>query len=93
MTEETTKPENSTELGGRADSVVMLPELRPDLRDFEKLAGISVDVLVKVDGFECHSIGRYLHGLKEWQVNNVSGGPPKVIEWWPLPEFGTGNAT
>jgi hypothetical protein len=70
-----------------------LPEIRKDLREFEKQAGISVYVIVRVKGFKDHNIGRYLHGLEEWQVYGHGGEPPEVIEWWPLPEFGTGEPT
>lgn len=67
------------------------PPRRADLRDFEKLAGISDDVLVRVRGFSGHSIGRYVHGSEEWQVNGFGGSPPDVEEWWPLPKKGTGT--
>lgn len=68
----------------------MFPEVREDLKDFEKLAAISVDVLVRVEGFKDKNIGRYIHGTECWQVNGWSGNP-KVIEWWPLPENNTGT--
>jgi hypothetical protein len=75
------------------ERLVMLPPLRPDLRDFEKQAGISVDVLVKVKSFSNIVIGRYLYGLSNWQVNGVCGyhTPEEVEEWWPMPELGTGT--
>lgn len=68
-----------------------LPEKRDDLKDFEKAAGLSVDVIVSVKDFRCLYIGRYIYGIKQWQVNNWSGYHV-IIEWWPLPEIGTGNA-
>lgn len=67
-----------------------LPALRPDLRDFEKAAGISVDVIVRLKNSEHKTIGRYIHGVTEWQVNGWTGSP-EVVEWWPLPETGTGE--
>lgn len=76
----------------QTELLINLPPLRPDLRDFEKQAGISVDVLVSVGGSSCVTIGRYLHGVKEWQANGFGGnGFTKVTEWWPLPEAGTGT--
>lgn len=68
-----------------------LPVLRDDLRGFEKAAGLSVDVLVKAEKWGNIMIGRYIHGLGEWQLNNVSGDPPVITEWWYVPEIGTGN--
>lgn len=67
-----------------------LPPLRDDLKDFEKAAGISVDVLVRAGGWCGICIGRYLHGIGEWQLNHING-IAKVYEWWPMPEDGTGN--
>lgn len=63
----------------------LLPPVRTDLRDFEEAAQISVDVLVKVKNHASFSLGRYIHGLGEWQVNNMGGDAPDVTEWWPLP--------
>lgn len=63
------------------------PELRDDLRDFEKAAGISVDVLVRIGNTV--AVGRYLHGIGEWQAGWLNNA--KVSEWWPLPEARTGN--
>lgn len=67
-----------------------LPEKRDGLADFEKSGGLSVDVIVKVKGFRDLTIGRYIHGLEQWDINNWSGYLV-VIEWWPLPKIGTGN--
>lgn len=67
-----------------------LPPVRDDLRDFEKLAQISVDVLVRIEGFASKAIGRYIHGAEAWQVDGWSGNPT-VVEWWPLPENETGH--
>ncbi|WP_210498772.1 hypothetical protein [Vibrio crassostreae] len=66
------------------------PEVRDDLRDFEKLAAVSIDVLVHVKGFQNPMVGRYIHGAQEWQVDGIHG-TPTVIEWWLLPEKGTGT--
>lgn len=68
-----------------------LPEIKSDLREFEKEAGISVDVICRVAGFAGVWIGRYIHGCECWQVNGMSGDEPLVLEWWTLPEEGTGN--
>lgn len=67
-----------------------LPELRHDLRDFEKAAGISVDVLVRAKGWNGICIGRYLHGIEQWQLSHINGAAT-VYEWWPMPIEGTGN--
>lgn len=66
-----------------------LPEKRKDLKDFEKFAGLSVDVLVGIEGCSGMHVGRYIHGCESWQVNGFNGDW-KVVEWWPLPEKGTG---
>lgn len=66
-----------------------LPPVRTDLRDFEKQAAMSVDVLVRLEGFRDKAIGRYIHGAEEWQINGCTGYF-KVLEWWPMPEDGTG---
>ena len=68
-----------------------LPKLRDDLKEFERAAGISVDVLVLIESTHRPVTGRYLHGIGEWQVDHTSGYPT-VIEWWPLPEIGTGHS-
>jgi hypothetical protein len=74
------------------NGVVMLPPLRDDLRDFEKLAGLSVDVLVRAKGWDGICIGRYLYSIGEWQLQHVNG-KSTVYEWWPMPIVGTGIAT
>lgn len=51
---------------------------------------MSVKVLAKVKGFDWLMIARYSHAIDAWQVEGV-GGWPKVVEWWPMPEIGTGN--
>ena len=68
------------------DNCGVLPPVRTDLHEFEKLAQLSVDVLVKVKNHAGFFLGRYIHGLEEWQVNNMGGDAPNVVEWWPLPE-------
>lgn len=69
---------------------VKLPPVKADLKDFEKLSQPSVDVLLRIVGSDSHAIGRYIHGVGEWQVYGWSG-KPKVEEWWELPAFGSGN--
>lgn len=57
----------------------------------------SVDVLVRVAGPEGRPdgkgdvvrIGRYHFLLCEWYVTGHNH--PVVVEWWPMPEFGTGT--
>ena len=66
-----------------------LPKKREDLKDFEKAAGLSVEVFVHVKGFKTPNVGRYIHGLGEWQADNISGSV-EVLEWWPMPVIGTG---
>lgn len=61
------------------------PPVRTDLRDFEELAKPSIDVLVKVKNHAGVNVGRYIHGLNEWNVNGFGGDAPNVIEWWPMP--------
>lgn len=68
-----------------------LPPLRDDLRDFEIPSGTSVDVLVRPHNSKYITIGRYFHGLGEWQINNCSGQGWEVEEWWPMPVIGTGH--
>lgn len=68
-----------------------LPERRKELEGFNEDVGISVDVLVRLKTFHDIMIGRYIHGIGEWQVDGVHGTTNNVIEWWPFPEFGTGN--
>ena len=70
--------------------MIPLPPVRTDLRDIEKHAQISVDVLVNVTGFKTPCIGRYIHGIGEWQIDGFHGSY-KVIEWWELPKAGTGH--
>jgi hypothetical protein len=70
---------------------VKLPEIKEGLADFEKTAGISVDVIARVEGHKNLSIARYIHGTEEWQINGFHGFY-NVVEWWPLPEIGTGES-
>lgn len=53
-------------------------------------AGASARVLVLVKNFTTPTIGRYIHELEQWQVDGWTGSP-EVVEWWTLPEKGTGN--
>lgn len=54
------------------------------------LAGMSADVMTF--GPFGLRVGRYYHGIGEWQVDGVhSSDPLLVVEWWPLPEIGTGT--
>lgn len=53
----------------------------------------SVDVLVRVAGSGDHDdvirSGRYHFLLCEWYVTGYNH--PVIVEWWPMPEFGTGT--
>ncbi len=66
-----------------------LPEVRKDLSDFEKPSQLSVTVLVSVNNIKGIQIGRYIHSLEEWQVDGFHGSF-NAIEWWPIPEVGSG---
>ena len=68
-----------------------LPEINPDLKGFEKHAKISVPVIAKIKGSTHCTIGKYTHSINEWQIDGYHG-QWDVDEWWPLPEFGTGNS-
>lgn len=69
-----------------------LPPIREDLRDFERAAGRSVDVIVRLRwGNDIH-IGHYFYGLQEWRAGPWSNHAAPVVEWWPLPAAGTGTA-
>lgn len=78
--------------GLRQSSIVFenLPKIRGGLRDFEEAMKPSVEVLVKVKDMPYKSLGRYLHGLEEWQVQQCTG-EINVIEWWYLPKNESGN--
>jgi len=67
-----------------------LPKIKQDMHWSERAANPSVDVLVKVDRIEGLSIGRYFHGIGKWQIVGFHGDWD-VVEWWDLPESGTGN--
>lgn len=66
------------------------PNIRDDLKEYERDASPSVDVLVKIKGYPSKAIGRYIHGIDEWQVDGWSGHPI-ILEWWYLPENESGN--
>ena len=68
---------------------ISFPPVRSDLSEFERVAAFSVDVIVRLPNVK--AVGRYIHGLGEWQVDGYAG-VLKVVEWWPLPKNGTGSA-
>lgn len=72
-------------------SEVMFPPVKGELELFEKWSRPSVDVLVRVEGLAGVHAGRYFHGAEKWQINHAHGDW-KVLEWWPMPEPGTGTA-
>lgn len=77
-----------TEVG----AVTNLPPRDENAHEYErKSSQPSVEALVVVEGFRGYTVGRYLYGLAEWQIEGHHG-PRKVLEWWPLPERGTGVA-
>lgn len=68
------------------------PPIKENLHDLEKEAKPSVDVLDKTPRFTNIMTGRYIHGAEAWQVDGVhSAGGIEVVEWWPMPEIGTGT--
>ena len=69
---------------------INLPPVRSDLSALERPAAISVDVIVRLADFKVKTVGRYIHGLEEWQVDGYAGAS-KVVEWWPMPPNGTGS--
>lgn len=67
-----------------------LPEIKKILKNKIETGLLpSDDVLVNVEGYGI-AIGRYFHTGQFWSVNGISGDVV-VIEWWPLPELGTGT--
>ena len=52
---------------------------------FEEGVAASDDVLVKVNGFAGWKVGRYLHGIGEWQVDGLHGFDWIVSAWSPMP--------
>jgi hypothetical protein len=69
-----------------------LPPRKTHGHPHELAAGLSDTVIVTVKGVQGFAMGRYMHELKEWQVDNFQGWH-EVIEWWPLPRIGTGYKT
>lgn len=60
-----------------------------------KLPPNDTPVLFQIDGFSIPVVGTYSHEKDEWSfihfVCRTMSGSDQVIEWWPLPEPGTGN--
>lgn len=54
------------------------------------LSGASAFVLVRAEGWSGLHIGRYYHEIGAWSIYGPNARV-KVIEWWPLPEHGTGT--
>lgn len=61
-----------------------LPPLKKTDDAFEKAAGVSVDVVIRLKGGDSRHIARYIHNLEQWQVSFIAGAAD-VAEWWPLP--------
>lgn len=52
----------------------------------------SARVLVRPANLSGLWFGQYMHGLKKWRLDGVpSAIGIQVVEWWPLPDAGTGN--
>lgn len=71
----------------------MHPPLDENGTDFEKSAGISITVLVKVKSFKYPIVGNYWFAGEFWTVNGIHGNlsDSDIEEWYYLPEIGTGN--
>lgn len=69
-----------------------LPPIKQDADIFEKNAGMSVDVVVRAKGWAGYHIAKYFHAIGEWRLPWFNGAA-EVIEWWPLPEAGTGQGS
>jgi len=51
----------------------------------------SVVVLAKFQAFSNLVLCRYYYALKEWHIDGFHGSSPEPVEWWLLPETGTGT--
>lgn len=67
-----------------------LPPRKAEGHPHELAAGTSDTVLVTVKGIRGFAMGRYMHELKEWQIDHFQGWH-EVTEWWPLPKTGSGH--
>jgi hypothetical protein len=69
------------------------PKVKENLSEIEHHIKPSVDVLISTTFFKEITIGRYIHGGTFWQINQITGNltDNDIIEWWYLPEKGTGN--
>lgn len=61
-----------------------LPPLKKTDDAFEKAAGITDDVVIRLKGGDSRHIAKYSHTLDQWFVSFIAG-PADVVEWWPLP--------
>lgn len=70
----------------------MYPCLDTTNTDFEKSAGKSIDILVKVKGFKDVRVGNYWIAGEYWTANNVHGNlkDSDIEEWWDIPKSGEG---
>ena len=68
----------------------ILPQRLTACDAWSRSSGKSVDVLVSLERVEGFQIGCYHHELGKWQVVGFNGDW-EVVEWWPLPEYGTGT--
>lgn len=66
------------------------PSVKCNLHITEKYSQPSVDVLAKFPQYTNIVICRYFHGIGEWQIEGLHGLVGDPIEWWPMPEIGTG---
>lgn len=67
-----------------------LPERLSTGHPHDLAAGASASVLVSINGFRDLAIGQYLHELDTWSVIGWNGSPD-IVEWWPLPDKGSGT--
>ena len=70
-----------------------LPPIDKELRhNEERQASIRVSVRIN-DTREYaseHAYARYIHSIDKWYIEGHSGNW-KILEWWYLPEAGTGH--
>lgn len=71
----------------------MYPQKDNDCDDFQKSAGKSIDVLVKMKNFKHPLVGNYWHDLGWWSVSGIKGNVAEydIEEWYAIPEMGTGE--
>lgn len=84
--------ENSIDSVVGDNSTLELPPVRSDLHEIERVAQPSETVLIRIEGQAGLLMGRYIHGGKFWQADDIHG-EVNVLEWWPLPPSHSGHST